>query len=461
MFKELRKRFVITAMTGMLAVTLLVVGSINGINYYTTVKSIHSMLELISYNGGSLAPSFKENDFRYNANEKEGKDISQPPEPPKGEQGNLRFPEGKDQPYRDRLGINDETPFTTRYFVAIFDDNNNLKEINMDNIAAFTDDEATNIAGNIIHEKNGYGRDGSYYYLLDKVESGSVLIYLDCKRDIDICKDFLLISLLVAVISLVVELIILILLSGKVVKPVVESVEKQKEFITNASHELKTPLTVISASTEVLELTEGKNEWLDSIKNQTNRMTKLVNDMVMLAKLDEEGHKLPVKKFDLSEAVNEVGAAFRVVAEAKNITFICECQEGISYEGDEAAIKQLVSILLDNGVKYVTKEGIIRLSLFKEGRIASLKVFNSYDILKDNQLKHIFDRFYRVDKSRSRQTGGSGIGLSVAKAIVDNHEGMSINVKNIEPDVNNDRNGNDITPEEKKEKGVEFTVYFK
>ena len=442
MYKQLRKRFIAASMAGMLLVTLIVVGAINIINFVNEKKSINEMLKFI-------------NNFSMDMSGKDGKrdrDKGFRPEDMFGElPGELTadFPEdmknnrgnGENDDFRrwnrddvkrgfDRINFTAETQYTTRFFVVEFDSDGTIVRTDTTSIAAIDNDEAQKIAARLYKGKQQSGRDGYYYYKEYETENGSCLVYLDCTNEILQSRKLLLISLGVALASLVMEFILLWFFSKKVVKPVAESVEKQKSFITDASHELKTPLTIISANTEVLEMMDEKNEWTESIKNQTVRLSKLINEMVYLAKMDEEKRELTMENFSLSNAVNEVVMPFETVAKSKDFSFDTEIEDNIDFHGDEAAVRQMVSIFMDNAMKYTGKneagEAKIKVSLQRKNKKARLTVYNTCEKIDKETLSRLFERFYRVDKSRSRETGGSGIGLSIVQAIADKHKGLNV-----------------------------------
>jgi signal transduction histidine kinase len=216
--------------------------------------------------------------------------------------------------------------------------------------------------------------------------------------------------------------------SKKAIKPIIESMEKQKQFITDAGHEIKTPLAIISANADVLELTGGDSEWITSIRNQITRLDKLVKNLLTLSKIDEGNIKMVFTDFDLSKAVFETAGAFEAIAETQKKKFQMELQPGLKYHGDESSIQQLISTLVDNALKYSNVEGSIKISLNATKKGAKLEVFNTADEIDKANLDKLFGRFYRADSSRSRDTGGYGIGLSIAKSIVEAHHGK-ISVK--------------------------------
>ena len=211
--------------------------------------------------------------------------------------------------------------------------------------------------------------------------------------------------------------------SKKAIEPTIKSVEKQKQFITDASHELKTPLTVIATSLKVLELEVGRQKWIDKVQAQTEKLSELVNDLVSLARLDEEKPPLRFARFDISAVALETAESFRDFAAARGHVLEVEAPPGLFCFGDEYAVRQLVSILLDNAVKYADDGSTIRLGLEKSKKGAELRTSNFCAGLDGAELDKLFDRFYRPDRSRSKQTGGFGVGLSIARGIVEAHKG--------------------------------------
>ena len=233
------------------------------------------------------------------------------------------------------------------------------------------------------------------------------------------------ISAFVSLITITVLTILVYLLSKKAMKPVADSIDKQKQFITDASHELKTPLTIIAANAEVLEMCEGENEWLTSIKNQTTRLSHLVKNLVELTKLNEIHDDKLRSNFNISTALLETASNFETSAEVANKNFSYSAADDIIYHGNEAEIRQLITILCDNAIKYTDECGHIKLSLYKSGKNIIIESYNTCEYVDPQTVSRLFDRFYRADSSRTRdsKTGGYGIGLSIAQAIVHRHKG--------------------------------------
>ena len=261
-------------------------------------------------------------------------------------------------------------------------------------------------------------------YVDGYVERGTRVIFLDCGRSLSSFRSTLLASLGLSALGLLAVLVLLLILSRRIVRPVAESYERQKKFITDAGHELKTPMTIISADVDLAETDCGENQWLADIRRQAQRLTGLTNDLIYLSRMEEEQPKLQYIEFPLSDVVEEMAMPFQAPAKSQGKEPSLHIQPMLSCTGDEKAIRQLLSILLDNALKYSPAGGKLELRLQKQGRNLLLTVFNttSQPVERD-KLPHLFDRFYRSDQSRNSQTGGYGLGLSIARSIVQAHKG--------------------------------------
>ena len=212
--------------------------------------------------------------------------------------------------------------------------------------------------------------------------------------------------------------------SGRILRPIAESYEKQKRFITDAGHEIKTPLTIIQANADILEMELGENESLHDIRQQTRRLSELTGDLILLSRMEEAENALPLIEFPVSEAIENAAAPFQTLARQQGKRFLCSIQPMLTLRGDDKSIRRLVLLLLDNALKYTPTDGTIALRFAAQGRSLCLTVTNPTETaLTPSELTRVFDRFYRIDPSRSSDTGGHGIGLSVAKAIVTAHGG--------------------------------------
>lgn len=391
MIKKLQRKFIMITMMSLSLIMLLLVGSINAINFYQLEHRINGAIQILSDNQGQF---------------------------PKFEKEKIPF----DKP-RYGFRMNEETPFETRYFVVKLTGDGSIREIDTSHIAAVSSGDAAEYAGKVKNDRNNQGYLGIYKYKIVNQQNGSMLIFIDCRGQIQTATIFLLTSGGVALATLLLMFILVSVFSKRAIKPLIENIEKQKQFITDAGHEIKTPLAIISANADVLEMMEGKNEWISSIRNQTVRLDKLVKNLLTLSKMEEGNIKLVYTDFDMSEIVAEAAEPFDTIAETQNKKFIMHIQPELHIHGDESSIHQLVSTLVDNAMKYSDEGGTIKISLSSTKKGILLEVYNTVEYLDTDNLNKYFDRFYRADSSRSRETGGYGIGLSIAKSIVEAHHG--------------------------------------
>lgn len=396
MLKRLQRRFVAIACVALITIVFVELFAVNAINIYQRDTDLRNTLTLIAENDGHFPTSTVSISDYYNS-------FWNPFASP---------------------DLNVETPYSTRYFVVKLQ-GNIVTDISTENIAAVTDRDAFEFASQIYPNSPGFGVIDSYryYYVKDASTEKSMIIFVDFQRELESCFTLVSISLVVGLVCILLLIFPVYKISNRALRPVKNSIEKQKQFITDAGHELKTPLAIISADADVLEICEGENEWLTSIKDQTQRLSVLVKNLVELSKLDEAAEEVQHETFDLSEAVLDTAANFETIAKAKELRFSVNAQEHIMYKGNEAELRQLVSLLCDNAVKYASENGRVTVSLYKASKNVCLDVFNDCDHVDKEQLPRLFDRFYRADNSRSRETGGYGIGLSIAKAIVLRHKG--------------------------------------
>lgn len=408
-------------MLSLFAVLLLVVGTINGVNIYQSSQKSQSLLEMLSNNGGT----FPQGDM----SKKQMLDTFEDEMLPGDAEANQDISDRPHQmePSEEQVPVlgfrmSAETPFETRYFSVTVDDGGN-QSIDVSHVASVSEEEAQKFAADILESQKTDGYIGQYRYRATQTEEGTLLVFLDCRNDIQNIKNFALISLLVGAVCILLVLILVVVLSKHAIRPLIESTQKQKQFITDAGHEIKTPIAIISANTEVLEMCDGENEWTVSIHRQVNRLNELVKNLLTLSKLDEMQEKLPMAEFCVGKLLQEVCGSFEAVWQTKEISITRQIDEKLCMSGDENSIRHLISILVDNAVKYANTGGGLSVEAQGTERHIILSIFNTCESVPDGDLTRLFDRFYRADSSRSRESGGYGIGLSVAAAIVHAHKG--------------------------------------
>ncbi len=420
MIRKLRWRVVRLTLLAVFAVLLILMGIINAVNFASKLESADAVMTLLVENGGAF-PDMRPPEGGQGPGQEQthtgGTDGQGPPAMPEG--GSSEG--GGFGPIDRRHGITEETPFETRYFSVTLAADGTVASCDTGHIAAVTADEAGALAQSLQKAGKTEGLTGNYKYQASETEGGTRYLFLDCTRDLNSAKGFLKTSLLVALIGFAAIAAIVILISPRMIRPIAESYEKQKEFISNAGHEIKTPLAVIGSCTEVIEMESGPTKWTEGIRSQVDRLGTLTADLISLARMDEGGRELHMEQLNFSSLVNEALSPFVLMAEQKGLTFTTSIEQGVTVNGDKKALTELVNILADNAVKYAA--GPIRFSLTGKGSHAILTSENAAGGFKAGRQKQLFDRFYRGDASRGGEVKGYGIGLSMAQSIVLSHGG--------------------------------------
>lgn len=405
MIKKLRIKFISASMLSLAVVLFVIIGGINAMSYRKVVSDADAILSVLASNQGMFP-------------QKTPQAEDSPPKkelPQNGavDNGNLH-----------KRGFSDETPYESRFFSVLLDENGQVLSTDTGKIAAVDQTTAVEYAQEVWTSGRNSGFWEQYRFLRSTENGGVRLIFLDCGRSLSSSKTVLLASVSISLLGLLAVLVLLMILSRRIVTPAAESYEKQRRFITDAGHEIKTPLTIIGADADLLELEYGESEWLSDIKRQVTRLTGLTNDLIYLSRMDEERPQLQRVEFSLSDVTEDVVQSFQGPIKSQRKALQMDIQPLLSFHGDEKAIRQLVSILMDNAVKYSPEEGRITVRLEQESRFLKLSVSNTtvHPVEKD-QLNRLFDRFYRMDQSRNSSTGGYGLGMSIAQSIVAVHKG--------------------------------------
>ncbi|MBP3831280.1 MAG: HAMP domain-containing histidine kinase [Clostridia bacterium] len=308
-----------------------------------------------------------------------------------------------------------------RYIEGVYkvEVNNNNASSKLDNV----NDEIKNYAIEVSNRRFDEGYIGNYIYKVRNIGiNGKEVTLIESENTIKQLKATIIISIVIGILGLIIIYLIAQKISKTIVKPVEESFEKQKQFISDASHELKTPLAVIEANADVLQDKVGENKWITYIQNEVQSMDKLVNDLLVLARM-EKTNTSNNQKFDLSKEVQMSVSVFESMIYEKKIKLETNINEGIEFVGDKEDIKHVISILLDNGIKHTEENNKIIVNLLKEKNNIKIEVKNQGEPIPEEERKKIFERFYRVDKARSRSEKRYGLGLSIAKGIVEKYKG--------------------------------------
>ena len=315
----------------------------------------------------------------------------------------------------------------TRIFTVEFDDNGNALRVHIMNLDSLSDDEALSLADNARSSGKTQGRFGVYFYRNSALSNGNTLtVCLNNQDAIYLMLTVFSFTLFVCILGFFITFLLVRLFSWKAIQPAIENAERQKKFITNASHELKTPLAVIKANTEFIEMTDKESEWTKSTLEQVDRMDGLIRNLVMISR-DSEKETEVESECDLSSIITETAGSFESLAKRRNITFSKVIDPEVKIIFDSSAARMLVSVLIDNAIKYCDDAGeiILKLSPGKKKNTALLSVSNTFRDGEKVDYKRFFDRFYRLDESHSQsgKQSGYGIGLSVAESIAGRHSG--------------------------------------
>ena len=421
MIKRLRKLFILISLLTTFVVISLSVTVINVNNYLNVNSEVEIDLDrsIKKAQEGNYGYDWFD---RHKPNDEEGNIPSgqQPPEFGNGgenQNGNDKFPQ-------DRGGFGN-------YFVFKFNSQGQVVESTDFSLVGWIDeDTAKGMAIDALNSDKSCTSVDKYRYKKETVNDYTYIAFVNVTRESEMVNHFLWVSILVSGLSFLVLGGLIVLASFIIFKPSEQAYQKQKKFITNASHELKTPLTIINTDLEIIEMDNGANEWTDSIKDQVNRLTVMTNQLVTLSRLDESNKEnYPFEIFSLSEIVNKSIEAFIPLYEKQGLSLKYDISEDVDVKGNESLINQLIYILLDNANKYAKDKGEIFVSLSKNNKNQTL-LSVSNDIEEDSQIdvEQLFDRFYRAPTAK---TSGSGIGLSIASEIVKLHKGqISAHIEN-------------------------------
>ncbi len=384
--KKLKRRFIWIASLSVLLVMLLVLGLVNMIGYIQVRNDLLTTITVIAENDGVLPGFHKEDRF-------------------------------------DRI-YTEESRNEVRYFSVVVGDS---MKYHMESISTIETGDADKLV-KMAKEKSEdsgdlYYNDVCYMYQRTTDSSGDKLyVFIDVTSKMTQVRTNIKLSSFVGLICMILLFTIFFALSKKAISPMLRNIEQQKQFITNAGHELKTPVAIISANTEVLEMIHGKNEWTESIMNQSKRLSQLVNDLIALARM-QEGSELVLEKVNASSLASNVVASFKTMVEQEEKEFSSELEENLFVMADQKNLPELYNILLDNANKYCDEKGKVSFSLKQAGKYVKIMVSNSYQDGEGVDYSRFFDRFYREDQSHNSKKRGFGIGLSMASEIVKMYKG--------------------------------------
>ena len=409
MINKLRTKFNLISFFALFSAMVFAVGLTSALNVYLTRRSARNTLQYIIENDGSIPERHKDR----NDNSREV-DYTV-----------IRFL----NEIFNRGDMNDEMDspefyYTTRYFAILYEEDGSISEIITNHIASITEVEAETYGNLALAKKASFGKNEGYYYqVADRAQGGKIVVYLDSTSMFLTNARIFYIALSLMMIGVIISMVFTIFFSRWALKSEVENAEIQKRFITNASHELKTPLAVIRANTEMLEILEGENEWTQSTIRQVDHMTGLIQNLVTIVRADEKLQDGDLQKCDVSKIIKDTIDNYRIVIEQSSNKLTEEIDKDVTMYAMETRIRELCTILIDNAIKYCDEGGTISVALHSSGKAVELIVANDYKAGENVDYNRFFERFYREDASHNLDKGGYGIGLSIAESIVNQYKG--------------------------------------
>lgn len=395
-------------MTSLVVLLAVIIAGMNMINYNTVVKNADDKLAVLSDNMGRM-PDYYGWDSLFRGS----------------------------RPFRSRDEVEE-----TRYFTVLIAYDGQAIMVDTNNIYAVDEYEAEEYAVKAIDSGSEKGFIGEYRYKVTEEGGRTRVTFLDCGSTLDSFREFLKASILMSLAGLLAVFVIICYFAGRIVKPVAESYEKQKRFITDAGHEIKTPLAIIKANLDVMKMdiddvaevlppedseriVSGLNESLEDVGSQVDRLAGLTEDLVYLSRMEEAGENgLVMTEIPFSDVLKDCVDSFEPLALKQGKSIAADITPMLTVRGSLRELEKLISILMENAIKYSADDDQIKVSLRPEGRNAVMEVRNkAAETIDAADLEHVFERFYRSDKSRNSSTGGHGIGLSLASAIVNTHGG--------------------------------------
>ncbi|MBR3629013.1 MAG: hypothetical protein IKN55_00870 [Oscillospiraceae bacterium] len=341
-------------------------------------------------------------------------DTTNPPPPSEHTTGE-QIPEPR-EPRPDRWNIS----ITIDHFAIMADDGGNF--LGLRNTEDYTEDEAKEILAGILETGKNRGMYGWLQFCRAEKSYGTLLVITDKTSDQGLLNNLFRLTVVIGILMLLVLLVILIFLSKKITDPVQSAFTRQKQFVSDAGHELKTPIAVLTANADILQDEIGENKWLGYMQEQIGRMNQLVGDLLRLARMDNATQEYEFKDFDLSMAVAATTLPFESAAFEQHRNLEMDVQPNVTYHGSEQHIRQLCAIFIDNAIKYSDENGIIKVTLLRRGEHCILEFYNTGCEISPAETEQIFERFYRGDKARNNKgKSGYGLGLAIAKSIMDVH----------------------------------------
>ena len=451
MLNKARKKFIIWAMIAMIVIVVVLIAAVNIVNRDLTDSRLDAVInEIVHTKPGQGAGKEQETGF----GEFSGMEIPTSPELPTG----MEIPTGTEMPTGAQMPTDGEMPtgaempgrktgekgqnekgfsgrssaiaqYGNRYFIVGVDEAGEMNDLSRQQ-EIVSEDEAARLARLVMESGQTKGYVEEYKFLVFQRDSGTAVCFLDCSVNVSSLNELLLVSILVGAAGIILGFLFILVMSRKSVEPVRISIEKQKQFITNAGHELKTPLSAIATNMDILEMDLGDNEWVSGTKKQVRKLRKLVENLVSLSKMEEEEGELEFQYFCISDIAEECIDGFDSIAAMQGMKFKSSVEPGLYTAGDPSMVQQLLSILCDNAVKYAVGPEPVEVRLYEEGRNICFETANDWaHNVDEDQLDALFERFYRGDPARApeNKSSGHGLGLSIAQAMAEkNHAKLTV-----------------------------------
>ncbi|KRL00492.1 sensor histidine kinase [Liquorilactobacillus capillatus] len=394
MIQKFRYRFIAISTAALFLVLVTVIGSIIGISVYRAKQQINNVLVILSQNDGQINAQINT------------------------------------QNVKRRFGpaFNRESLYQYRYFSISFDKDGNQTSLDDTHIVSASRETIMDLGRRVYNSNSKSGTisalRANYAYKVTNKPDKTTIVFLDQSVIMESTNNIMEIGLFLGAVSLTLFTLILIAFSKRAIKPIILADKRQKEFITNAGHELKTPLSIIKANTELQEMMDGESEWTTSNEQQVDRLTHLINNLISLARMEEQP-QMALTTINASEIFTKAANSFKTVIDQEKKSFQVEITPGLKINAEENGFYELCNILLDNASKYCDDGGIVTAALTtdKHQKRVMLTIGNTYKNGEKTDYTKFFERFYRDDKSHSSQKKGYGIGLSMAKKLVNSFKG--------------------------------------
>lgn len=396
MIKSMERRFMAVAVLVMSIVLLVLLVSVNLIAIRSNIRQVDDALENIGLTGK------EQNIMDFDLGEDNGPDVSE------------------SQVKKIKLSNHREV---NRSFEVTLDSDGDMINSSAERTSFIEESSALDLAILVLEEDRNKGFVDEYRYLVIEGDGYTKVVFLDYSFEKRSEQNFILVSIGIYFLAVILVAVLVRIFLKPVMKPTKEAYIKQRRFITDASHELKTPLTIISTNMQLIEMESSSSKWTISVKNQVERLKSLVNDLVVLSRMEEQDIITEKMEMNLSDLVTDVVIGFEPAIEAEGKTFKCKIEEDIKIKGNYNSLEKVMSVLINNAMKYSTPKGTVEVYLDKRGKYVEIKVINTTDTIEKGSHDEYFERFYRGDKSRNSETGGFGIGLAVAKSTVEDHRG--------------------------------------